>query len=81
MSDNIILNDKDESIGYYNDLYKVFENVIVDAIKSHDIEMAKEQLEYLEEMSEWTNYEGLLVLSMNNGMGFTCRPYKQEEGE
>lgn len=79
MSNNIILNDRDESIGYYNDLYKVFEEVIIDALKSRDIDTVKEQLEYLEEMSDWANYDGLLVLSMNNGMGFTAQPYKEEQ--
>lgn len=75
--DNVILNDRDESIGYYNDLYAVFYSVIVDALKSRNIETAKEQLEYLDEMGDYANYEGLLVLSMNNGMGFTCKPYKE----
>lgn len=75
--DNVIFNDRDESIGYYNDLYAVFYSVIVDALKSRDIETAKEQLEYLDEMSEYANYDGLLVLSENNGMGFTCKRYRE----
>lgn len=77
--DNVILNSMDESIGYYNDLYAMFYDVIVDALKSRDIETAKEQLEYLDEMGEYANYEGLLVLSENNGMGFTCKPYEKGE--
>ena len=77
--DNVILNNNDESIGYYNDLYAMFYDVIVDALKSRDIETAKEQLEYLDEMGEHANYDGLLVLSMNNGMGFTCKPYEKGE--
>ena len=77
--DNVILNDMDESIGYYKDLYAMFESVIVDALKDGDAETAQEQCEYLVEMSEWKDHDGLLVLSMNNGMGFTCKPYKEEK--
>lgn len=78
MEDNVILNDMDESIGYYKDLYAMFESVIVDALKSKDTETAQEQIEYLIELDEWKDYDGLLVLSMNNGMGFTAKPYENE---
>lgn len=77
--DNVIYNNNDETIGYYNDLYAMFYSIINDALKSRDIDTAKEQLEYLEEMSEWANYDDLLILSMNNGMGFTAKPYKKGE--
>lgn len=77
MEDNVILNDMDESIGYYKDLYAMFESVIVDALKSKDTETAQEQIEYLEEMQAWEDYDGLLVLSMCNGMGFVARPYEK----
>lgn len=76
--DNVIYNNNDETIGYYNDLYAMFYSIINDALKSRDIDTAKEQLEYLEEMSEWANYDDLLILSMNNGMGFTAKPYKKK---
>lgn len=76
--DNVIYNNNDETIGYYNDLYAMFYSIINDALKSRDIDTAKEQLEYLEEMSKWANYDDLLVLSMNNGFGFTAKPYKKE---
>ena len=81
--DNVILNDMDESIGYYKDLYAMFVSVIEDALKDHDSETAQEQVGYLVELDEWKDYDDLLVLSMNNGMGFTCKPYqtKQTKGE
>lgn len=75
--DNVIFNDMDESIGYYKDLYAMFESVIVDALKDGDTETAKEQIEYLVELDEYKDYDDLLVLSMNNGMGFTAKPYKK----
>lgn len=76
--DNVILNDMDESIGYYKDLYAMFESVIIDALKDHDTETAQEQIEYLLELDEHKDYNGLLVLSMNNGMGFTAKEYKHD---
>lgn len=76
--DNVILNDMDESIGYYKDLYAMFESVIVDALKNHDTETAQEQVGYLVEIDEFKDYDGLLVLSMNNGMGFTAKPYEKK---
>ena len=76
--DNVILNDMDESIGYYKDLYAMFESVIIDALKDHDTETAQEQIEYLMELDEFKDYDGLLILSMNNGFGFTAKPYKKE---
>lgn len=79
--DNVILNDMDESIGYYKDLYAMFESVIIDALKDGDTETAQEQVGYLMELDEWKDCDGLLVLSMNNGMGFTCKQYKPEKGE
>ena len=77
--DNVLYNNNDETIGYYDDLYAMFYGVIIDALKSRDVDTAKEQLEYLDEMGGYANYEGLLVLSMNNGMGFTCKPYEKGE--
>lgn len=77
--DNVIFNDMDESIGYYKDLYASIASVAIDALNDGDAETAQEQCEYLVEMSEWKDYDDLLVLSMNNGMGFTCKPYKKGE--
>ena len=76
---NVIYNKDDEVIGYYEDLYNMYRNVINDMLKEHNVEEAKAQTEELEELTEHKDYTGLLVLSENNGMGFTCKPYKGEE--
>lgn len=81
MSSNVIYNNNDETIGYYNDLYKMLTDEIKRMLDGRNIEGAKEQIEYLEELSDLANYDGLIVLSMNNGMGFTAKPYAPEEGE
>lgn len=81
--DNTIFNDMDETIGYYSDLARGYKKLIKEAVERDDYEEAKDLMEQLEEINEWTDCDGLLVLSMNNGMGFTCRQYqpKQSKGE
>lgn len=69
----------DESIGYYKDLYAMFKEVIVDALNHNDPYTAQEQIEYLVDIQEHEDYDDLLVCSMNNGMGFTCTPYRKEK--
>lgn len=75
--DNIILNDRDEQIGYVNDLRAVLEWSVGDLMKSRDYEMAREMCDLLIELEVYSEYEGLLVLSENNGMGYTIRKYKE----
>mgnify|MGYP006992122412 CR=1 FL=1 len=81
--DNTIFNDMDETIGYYSDLVRGYKKLIKEAVERDDYEEAKDLMEQLEEINQWTDNDGLLVLSMNNGMGFTCRTYqpKQSKGE
>lgn len=81
--DNTILNDMDETIGYYSDLVSGYKKLIKEAVQDEDFEQARDLMEQLEEINNWTDNDGLLVLSMNNGMGFTCRQYqpKQSKGE
>lgn len=75
---NIITNDRDEVIGYYNDLYKMYVEEITNLLNGRNIEEAQLQLENLNEMAELCNYDGLIVLSDNNGMGFTASKYEPE---
>lgn len=72
---NIIETDRDEVIGFYNDLYKMYVEQITDLLKSRNIEEAQTQLENLNEMADLCNYDGLIILSDNNGMGFTAKKY------
>lgn len=79
--DNVIFNDMDESIGYYKDLYANIASVAIELLEKGDAETAQEQVEYLVEMQEWQDYDDLLVLSMNNGMGFTCKKYHHADNK
>lgn len=79
--DNVIFNDMDESIGYYKDLAQGYKEMIEDEVKLGDYERAQSLIEEAQEIDEYKEYEGLLVLSENNGMGFTCRPYKETKND
>lgn len=80
MSDNIITNDMDEVIGYYSDLVAYYKSMINYQVSINQYEEAKDLLDQLAEIDQWTDNDGLLVLSMNNGMGFTCKQYQQPKG-
>lgn len=73
--DNIIYNDKDESVGYYADLVECLKYSLELYLKENDFENAGSVCENLAELAELKDYSELIVLSENNGMGFTARKY------
>lgn len=81
--DNTIYTDMDETIGFYKDLARGYKEMISQAVNREDYEDAKGLMEQLEEIKEYSEYDDLLILSENNGMGFTCKSYKtkQPKGE
>ena len=79
MAENIIFNDMDESIGYYKDFVKLYKDLIKGATDSRNWEEVESLLEQIKEIEDYREYNGLLILSENNGMGFTCNPYKGEK--
>lgn len=81
MSDNVIYNDYDECIGYYDDIVEMYKSMIKTEIDLENVEEVKNLTEELEEINNHKGYSGLLVLSENNGMGFTARKYKELERE
>lgn len=76
--DNTIYTDMDETIGFYKDLARGYKEMISEAVGREDYEDAKDLMEQLEEIKEYKEYDDLLILSMNNGMGFTAKPYKKK---
>ena len=72
---NTIFNDMDETIGYYKDIVALYKDLINGATERNEMEEVKMLAEQLEEINEFSEYDGLLVLSENNGMGFTCKKY------
>lgn len=76
-SQNIIFdNNTEDTIGFYSDLVRLYKTMIKDKIDLNEYEEAKELTDELSEIDNWTDYDGLLVLSQNNGMGFTCKKYE-----
>ena len=74
-NDNIITNDRDESIGYYKDIMKLYQDLMKLAIDNQDFEELASLTEQVQDIMEHKDYEGLLILSENNGMGFTVNEY------
>ena len=75
-NDNIIFNSEEETtIGFYSDLVRLYKYLIKDKIDLNEYEEAKDLTDELAEIDNFTDYDGLLELSQNNGMGFTCKKY------
>lgn len=77
MNYNIIYNDRDEAIGYYQDLRRALEQFVIERVQAHDYENAQAECEKLAELDQLRDYDELIVLSENNGMGFTAKTYEQ----
>lgn len=73
--DNTIYNDKGEILGYYADLVECLKYSLELYLKENDFENASSVCEDLAELAEFKDYSELIVLSENNGMGFTARKY------
>lgn len=80
MSDNAIFNDNNnDTIGFYSDLMKLIKEQTKEAIDNHEYEMAKDMVEIMEELYDKRDYDGLLVLSDGNGMGYIIKEYEKGE--
>ena len=77
--DNIIYNQNDEAIGYYDAMKKMLQKQGRDFIKGEEYESAQDTCEMLIELENYKDFNGLLVMSENNGMGWTIREYKNPE--
>lgn len=76
MKNNLIFTDNDETIGFYKDIEASYIELIHDSLKNKDFENASIWIHELIEINEYNNYTGLLILSENNGIGFTCKKYE-----
>lgn len=75
--ENLIYNSNtDETYGLYSDLVKFYKGEIKSAVDKNEYDNAVDLIEQLQEIDNYTDYDGVLVLSMNNGMGFTVNKYK-----
>ena len=79
MKNNVIYTPDDEAIGFYKDLYKLFVEQITDLLNDERIEEAQTEVDNLSELYDLRDYDGLIIVSDNNGMGFTAKPYKGKQ--
>ena len=79
--DNLIYNSNtDETYGLYKDIVRFYQKEIKSAVDRADLDEARDLMDQLDEVQRCAdNGNNILVLSMNNGMGFTCKVYKPEE--
>ena len=81
MNDNVIYTDNDEAIGFYKDLYKLIADQAKDLLDRKDVENAQTQIENLNDLTQLKDYDGLIIVSDNNGMGFTASKYEPKGEE
>ena len=78
MSDNIIYNSYNNThIGYQKDLVAYIKTCLEDYKKQDDWEQVKDMADLLLDFNAWADNERLLVLSDNNGMGWSIREYNK----
>lgn len=77
MGDNVIYTDDDSVIGFYKDLERLLCEQIDKLVGEKNYEEASSTLDNLKDLTALKEYEGLIILSDNNGMGFTATPYKE----
>lgn len=78
MSDNIIYNSNDNTqIGYQKDLVAYLKTCLDEYVKQEEWENAKDMADLLLDFNAWADNENLLVLSDNNGMGYTIKEYEK----
>ena len=77
---NCIYNNNDNSIiGYYKDIKAGIKKIVEDYIKEDNWEEAKDMADLLLDLNGRADNGNLLVLSDNNGMGWSIREYKEGE--
>lgn len=76
--ENTIFNGYDSTLGYYSDIVKGYKKLMADHIEDGDMEELEARVEELKEIEEYKDYDGVLELSNNNGMGFTCSKYRDD---
>lgn len=78
MSDNIIYNSYNNThIGYQKDLVAYIKTCLDDYKKQDDWEQVKDMADLLLDLNAWADNGNLLVLSDNNGMGWSIREYNK----
>lgn len=74
---NNITEKYDSLIGYYDELKKYLKDCLMLQVEQDNMDEVRDIADYIDELNELSEYDGLIILSENNGMGFTARKYKE----
>lgn len=77
---NIITRDTDGAlIGYYSDLNKHLKEGVIESITVNEFEQAQGLIEVLEDLDNYNDDSGLLIIEDHNGMGYTVNIYSNKK--
>lgn len=75
---NYIQKDNGDTIGYYEDLTRVNKEEIKKAVELNDWESTEMFIGIQKDLDDFRDYDGLLVISDCNGMGYRVMRYKED---
>lgn len=79
MNNNIIEKDG-EMYGFCNDLLEYIKNEIVTEIQNNNFSVINpDYVELLDDLTKMQEYDGIIKITDNNGMGWTAEKYHGEE--
>lgn len=72
---NVILTDAEELIGFISDIRDYYRKTINDYVATGNWEMVSELADLMLDLNGWADNPNLLIISENNGMGYTIKEY------
>lgn len=80
---NNIIEKDGETYGFYNDLLEYLKSELIRLLQEEegapDSGMLANYSEIIEELTKLKEYDGIIVISENNGMGWTAEKYQYKE--
>ena len=73
---NNIIEKDNNIIGYYDELKKYLKDCLILYVEQDNMDEVRNIADNIDELNELSEYDGLIILSENNGMGFTARKYE-----
>lgn len=74
---NVICNGNEDLIGYHKDIVAYIKSCLKDYVEDDNWEEVQDMANILLDLNGWADNERLLVLSENNGMGWTIKEYEK----
>ena len=77
--DNTIATENGDLIGFYADLFNSLSGDFTEAVREKDWERVETLTEICRLLDDYKEANGLLIISENNGMGWTVEKYKGDK--